>query len=80
MQVEIKQEHKVFKPVTLEIIFETENELIMFESMLSWDVSIPEVVYEEDEEKQADLAKMLGALRKKLYKLSEDIKSGGSRI
>ena len=65
MQVQINQEPKVFKPVTLEITFETENELSVFEEMLNWDVSIPEVVYAEDEEKQADLSEMLQALHEK---------------
>lgn len=66
MQVKIKQEPKVFKPVTLEITFETEEELSMFEHMLAWDVSIPEVVYAKDEVKQVYLSEMLQTLREKV--------------
>ena len=45
MQVQIKKEPNVFKPVTLEITFESQEELKAMENMLSWNVSIPEIVY-----------------------------------
>ena len=41
MQVQIKQKSKVFKPVTLEITFESKDELTLINDMLEWDVSIP---------------------------------------
>ena len=45
MQVQIKKEPNVSKSVTLEITFESQEELRAMEDMLSWDVSIPEIVY-----------------------------------
>ena len=59
MQVRIKQETKVFKPVTFEITFETQEEINLIENMLSWDVSIPEVVYTENPVLQASLGKIM---------------------
>lgn len=59
MQVKIKQETKVFKPVTLEITFETLEELKMLDDMLSWNVSIPEIVYEDKKVKQEELLKLM---------------------
>lgn len=55
MQVKIKQDTQVFKPVTLEITFESKDELIMIEDMLTWDISIPELTYPEDEAAQQRL-------------------------
>lgn len=55
MQVKIKQDTQVFKPVTLEITFESKDELIMIEDMLMWDISIPELTYPEDEAAQQRL-------------------------
>lgn len=72
MQVKIKQEPKVFNPVTLDITFETEEELSMFEHMLSWDVSIPEIVYVKDELKQVYLSKMLQTLREKVLEVQRE--------
>ena len=45
MQIQIKKESQVFKPVTIEIAFESQEELKAMENMLSWNVSIPEIVY-----------------------------------
>ena len=55
MQVQIKQEPKVFKLVTLEITFESKEELTLIEDMLTWDISIPELTYPEDEAAQQRL-------------------------
>lgn len=63
MQVKIKQEPKVFKPVTLEITFETEDELNLTKEMLEWDVSIPEIVFQNDEAAQQRLMSIMDKLR-----------------
>lgn len=55
MQVKIKQDTQVFKPVTLEITFESKDELIMIEDMLTRDISISELTYPEDEAAQQRL-------------------------
>ena len=59
MKVQIKKEPQVFKPVTLEITFETQEEISLIENMLSWDVSIPELVYTENPVLQSNLGKIM---------------------
>ena len=48
MQVQIKQEPKVFKPVTLEITFESEEELKLYREIMGCNLSVPSILYEED--------------------------------
>ena len=62
MQVKIKQEPKVFKPVTLEITFESEEELILMNEMLCYDISIPELVFEQDEDLQQNLTSLMSKI------------------
>lgn len=69
MQVKIKQEPKVFNPVTLEITFETEEELKMINDMLSRNVSIPEIIYEDEQSKQASLQVLMVKIRDKLFQV-----------
>ena len=59
MQVQIKQEPKVFKPVTLEITFESKEELTLMNEMLSYDISVPELVFEQDEDLQQKLTELM---------------------
>ena len=62
MQVQIKQKSKVFKPVTLEITFESKDELTLIKDMLDWDVSIPELTYPKDEAAQQRLMTLMNKL------------------
>ena len=62
MQVKIKQEPQVFKPVTLEVTFESEEELTMIKDMLEWDISIPELTYPKDEAAQQRLTSLMNRL------------------
>ena len=48
MQVQIKQEPKVFKPVTLEITFESEEGLKLYRDIMGCNLSVPSILYEED--------------------------------
>ena len=59
MKVQIKQEPQVFKPVTLEITFESKEELTLMNEMLSYDISIPELVFEQDEDLQRTLTSLM---------------------
>ena len=59
MQVQVKQEPQVFKPVTLEITFESKDELTLIKDMLEWDVSIPELTYPKDEAAQQRLMDLM---------------------
>lgn len=59
MQVEIETKPKVYEPKTLKITFETEEEYSMFFNMLSWDVSIPELVYPSEPEQQIKLTEIM---------------------
>ena len=71
MQVQIKQEPQVFKPVTLEITFESKEELTLMNEMLSYDISVPELVFEQDE----DLQQKLTELMAKIYRvIAESLK------
>ena len=62
MKVQIKQEPQVFKPVTLEITFESEEELTLMNEMLSYDISIPELVFEQDEDLQRNLTSLMAKI------------------
>ena len=62
MQVKIKQEPQVFKPVTLEITFESKEELTLMNEMLSYDISIPELVFEQDEDLQQKLTELMSKI------------------
>ena len=59
MKVKIKQETKVFKPVTLEITFQSKDELILIKDMLERDASIPELIYPKDESAQQKLMDLM---------------------
>ena len=59
MQVQVKQEPQVFKPVTLEITFESKEELALMNEMLSYNVSVPELVFEQDEDLQQKLTELM---------------------
>ena len=60
MQIKIKQETKVFKPVALELTFESKNELELFQTMCSYDLNIPNMVYPKDRENNLNLMRLLG--------------------
>ena len=62
MKVQIKQEPQVFKPVTLEITFESKEELTLMNEMLSYDISIPELVFEQDEDLQQKLTEFMAKI------------------
>ena len=59
MQVKIKQEPKVFKPVTLELIFESKDELEMYRKIMACDLSVPSKLYEEDNPKFAQASELM---------------------
>ena len=71
MQVKIKKETKVFKPVTLEITFQSKDELTLIKDMLGWDVSIPELTYPKDESAQQRLAGLMNELLTAIREVSE---------
>ena len=62
MKVQIKQEPQVFKPVTLEITFESKGELTLMNEMLSYDISVPELVFEQDEDLQQTLTSLMAKI------------------
>ena len=62
MQVKIKQEPQVFKPVTIEITFESNEELTLMNEMLSYDIFIPELVFEQDEDLQQKLTELMAKI------------------
>ena len=66
MQVKIKQEPEVFTPVTLEITFETEEEIEMLDDMLGWNLSIPRIVYEHNQDKRTALQDLMTKIHDKV--------------
>ena len=72
MQVKIKQETKVFKPVTLEITFQSKDELTLIKDMLGWDVSIPELTYPKDESAQLRLMGLTNELHAAIREAAKD--------
>ena len=72
MQVQIKKESQVFKPVTLEITFETQHEMDVFQHMCSYDVDIPNHVYPRDNESNLSLMRILGAIHDMIVKNQGD--------
>ena len=62
MQVQIKKEPQGFKPVTLEITFESKEELTLMNEMLSYDISVPELVFEQDEDLQQKLTELMAKI------------------
>ena len=71
MQVKIKQETKVFKPVTLEITFESKDELTLIKDMLEWDVSAPELTYPKNEAAQQRLMDLMGEIHAVIREVSK---------
>ena len=71
MQVKSKQETKVFKPVTLEITFESEDELTLIKDMLKWDASIPELIYPKNEAAQQRLVDLMNEIHAVIREVSE---------
>lgn len=59
MKVSKKQDGPVFQPVTLTIVFESQQELDEIKNMLSYDVSIPETVHPYDIVKQNYLSELI---------------------
>ena len=64
MQIQVKQEPQVFKPVTLEITFESKEELTLMNEMLSYDISVPELVFEQDEDLQQKLTELMDKINR----------------
>ena len=62
MQVQIKKESQVFKPVTIEITFESKEELTLMNEMLSYDISVPELVFEQNEDLQQKLTELMAKI------------------
>ena len=62
MQVQIKKESQVFKPVTIEITFESKEELALMNEMLSYDIFVPTLVFKQDEHLQQKLAELMAKI------------------
>ena len=72
MQVKIKQEPEVFTPITLEITFETEEEIEMLDDMLGWNISIPRIVYEHNQDKRTALQDLMTKIHDKVLEFREE--------
>ena len=72
MKVQIKKEPQVFKPVTLEITFQSKDELTLIKDMLERDVSIPELTYPKDESAQHRLMGLMNELHTAIREAAKD--------
>ena len=62
MQVQIMKESQVFKPVTVEITFDSKEELTLMNEMLYYDLFIPTLVFKQDEHLQQKLAELMAKI------------------
>ena len=72
MQVQIKKEPQVFKPVTLEITFESKEELAVYREIMGCNLSVPYTLYEEDNPKFAQARELMSGI----YKCVDDLIRG----
>lgn len=59
MQVKTRQDQPSFQPVTLKITFNTREEFQVIRDMLSWNKSIPELIYKGDVRSQRVLTSVM---------------------
>lgn len=59
MKVTTTQTQPIYNPVVLNITFETKEEFEDFREMIGYEYSIPKLVYEENQEKQERLSKLM---------------------
>lgn len=62
MKVTKAVDKPAFTPVTLNMTFETEDELELFKEMISYDVSIPSLVYGLNKTKQDKLSELMSKI------------------
>ena len=55
-----------FKPIKVELTFETPLEYVVFKSMLYADVSIPDLIYKEECDSYYNLQKVMGVIRESI--------------
>lgn len=64
MKVKTVEDNLVFKPVAIQITFETQEELDIWLNMVTYDCTIPEAIYKsEDNPEYKKLQNMLGNLQ-----------------
>lgn len=63
MKAQRIREEQEFKPIKVELTFETPEEYIAFKSMLYADVSIPKIIFKEECEYSCILQKVMGVIR-----------------
>lgn len=56
-----------YNPVSINVTFETNEEYEMFSGMLSWNVSIPELVYRTPYDDAGDKQKALGDMMQNIH-------------
>lgn len=66
MKVYTTETQQNFKPVTLHIQIESQEELKILSKLFKYDVSVPEEVFKDDKPKQTRLSELMGSIHDKL--------------
>lgn len=67
MKVTKTVDKPAFSPVTLSLTFEKQEEYDMFKAMLSYDISIPDMVYRSNKTKQIKLQSLMQKVNEVIY-------------
>ena len=66
MKAQRIKEEPQFKPIKVELTFETPEEYIAFKSMLYADVSVPEIIFKGECDYYYNLQKVMGVIRESI--------------
>ena len=66
MKAQRIREEPEFKPIKVELTFETPEEYIAFKSMLYADVSVPKIIFKEECDDYYNLRRVMGVIRESI--------------
>lgn len=66
MKVKRIEEETDFKPIKVELTFETPEEYVVFKSMLYADITVPKIVFKEECDAYYNLRRVMGVIRESI--------------